>query len=178
MKKIFLLFFSAALSFLIFSYIDEYENIIAPLFKSNNNDYAVLFTPEEDKVRMRAFLTDFNNMLFEAYRMSDPSKISGLPLSNELKEEIAGEINFLKKDRRAVDMVIRDLTVIKINRPSQSALEVHAREKVGIRYLSGDGPQASGSYMEREQAVTYRLTIGTNGVELSSYEITSVKDLG
>lgn len=176
MKKILLLFLSAIASFLMFSYIDEYENLIAPLFSKDKGGYAELLQPVEDEGRTGEFLVNFNNMLSAAYLSSDPAKVSELPLSDELKREIMEEIDFLKRKDMTMDMILKELTISKIDRLSPVAMQVRTREKVGIRYLTGYDGASSVPYSESEHGATYLLTVGSNGLMVSSFEIISVKE--
>lgn len=178
MKKIFLLFFSAALSFLAFSYVDEYENLIAPFFSKGKDGYAELFKPKEDEEKIKDFLVNFNNMLSAAYLSSDSSKVSELPLSDDLKKDIMEEIAFFRRSSRIMDMMLKELTVIKVDRLSPAAVKVKARERIGVRFLTGYETPASKPYAESEQDVTYILIAGSDGLAVSSYEITFAKDVG
>lgn len=160
------------MSFLAFSYVDEYENLIAPFFSKDKGGYAGLLKPAEDEERIGEFLVNFNNMLSAVYLSSDPAKVSELPVSDELKREIMGEIGFLRNNNKTMDMVLKELTISKIDRLSPVAMQIKAREKVGIRYLTGYDGASSVPYSESEHGATYLLTVGQSGLMISSYDIT------
>lgn len=175
MKKILLLFFSAVVSFLAFSYLDQYDVLIAPFLNKDKDSYAELFNQTEEEGKIKDFLINFNDMLSAAYRSSEPSKVSDLPLSDDLKKSIMEECVFFRRSGRIMDMVLKELTVIKVDRLSPAAMQVKARERIGVRYLAGYEVKP---YVESEQDVTYILIAGSDGLTVSSYEITFVKDFG
>lgn len=174
MKRIFLLFSLAVILFLVFSYIDEYENLVAPYFRKGMGNYADLFKEEGVKGRIKDFLLSFNSKLSEAYLSSDPVKVSELPLSEDLKKSISEEIVFLRNRGLILDVAIKDLDILEIKKLSSVATIANAMEKTVVRYLNYNREHIF-SEVEIENKVNYTLIAGPDGLVVAAFEVVPVE---
>lgn len=160
---------------MVFSYIGEYENLVAPYLSKGEEVYADLFKEKDIEGRTRDFLLKFNRILSEVYRSADPAKVSELPLSEELKREIGEEIVFFNKKGTVLDVMLKKIDITKINRLSSMATQVSAREKIGIRYLDNLGnPISYGE--EMEYGIDYTLIAGQEGLIVAAYEVVPIDE--
>lgn len=173
MKRTGALFFLAVISFFVFSYIDEYENLILPLIGTEKDSYASLFREEKREETVKAFLTGYNRALSEAYLSPDTSRISQLPASEEVKRALHEEIAFLKGKGLTMEYSVDSMDVIEIKRLSVVATQVKAKEKVSIGYRSNNAPLSPYSVMENE--VTYTLIAGPEGLMVAGVEVVPFK---
>ena len=176
MKRILSLFLVSILSFFIFSYIDEYENLIVPLLKSNANSGDSFLKEGIDKEKLRKFLMEFNLSLSEVYISPDRSKISGLPVSSRIKKELADEISYLKRIDRNMETFIKDLEIMKVERLSSLSLLVKVKENSRVRYRSIINDNLS-SFSDKEYGVNYLLESGKGGYIISSFEVLPLEEL-
>lgn len=164
-------------SFILLSFLDQYETLVAPLFKKDRSGYADLLGDKDDKRRIRDFLTGFNHAMSEAYRSSDPAKVTELPLSDELKGPIQEEISFLRGRGRTMEMTLNDFDILKVDRLSAMSFKVKVRENVSIRYLSYPGTQVISSTPDTAYGVIYMLDSGPRGLNVTSFEQVPLEEL-
>lgn len=168
---------SAFFSFFLFSYIDEYETLILPFFQQEGDGYEDLFREEEYEERLRGILVSFNQLLSEVYVSADPAKVSGLPAGKELKMEISGETDFLKKRGRILNMEVLALKIVRISRLSAVATQVDVVEKALTGYSAYGSNEALSPQNEIEYGMTYTLVAGPEGMIIASYEVKSLEEI-
>ena len=136
MRKIVLLFLGALFSFFAFSYIDEYENLILPFFTESTTNPT---PPKDFKNRLSSELKDtivnFNASLSKAYLEMDPSLLSS-NVDKGLMKSIAGEIRYLAREGKIMDIKVVSLKIEKIEALSASMLSLETKETVKLRYLA------------------------------------------
>lgn len=176
MKKILLLFLSALLSFVLLSSIDEYENVVAPYFRGGDRGYEDLLQEVNMRESIEDFITNFNTLLSDIHLSGDPSKVSELPASSEVKKEFGDEIFFFEKRGQVMDLLVDevDFSEIKVLSPTSTRLEV--REKVRVRYI-GKGRETKIPYIKKKLSVIYTLSAGPEGLIVNSIEVVPVEEL-
>ena len=135
MRKIVLLFLGALFSFFAFSYIDEYENLIAPFFTESTTNP----TPSKDfenrhSSELENTIVNFNASLSKAYLEMDPSLLSS-NVDKGLMKSIAGDIRYLAREGKIMDIKVVSLKIEKIESLSASMLSLETKETVKLRYL-------------------------------------------
>lgn len=173
MKRIGSLFLLAVLSFFVFSYIDEYENLIAPFFSGDKGGAASPFQDVDDRGKIRDFLLGFNERLSAVYLSPDRPEISRLPASEEVKNDLYEEIGFLKGKKLTMGYRLDALDILEIKRLSAVATQVKTKEKVRIGYRTDNSEQPS-SYSDAENEVTYTLIAGPEGLMVAAFEVAPV----
>ena len=176
MKRVMLLFLGAIFSFMLLSYIDEYESLIVP-YLGEADGYSDLVESEINEKGIELFLRSFNEALTELYLTSDPSSISGLSASKEIKKAIYDEILFLRNRDRVMDLRLLDLSILRVDKLSPFALRVRVRESSQVRYGSGGNIPTSATYTEEEYEIIYTLSVIAEGFEVAGLEIVPMGNL-
>lgn len=125
----------------------------------------------KDKEVVRDFLMKFNQSLSDIYLSANPERVSELPASDELKNSIAAEMALLKNKGQIMDVVTRELRVIKMDRMSVMVRQVQVKEKSGVRYAAIGGDGSSVPYSENESTVIYTLIAGAEGMTVAAFEV-------
>lgn len=176
MKRIFILFLSAVISFLFFSYIDEYETLVRQFLKPKTSGFEGLLSDEELNSNVKKFLDGFNSALSEVYLAGDERKLSDLPVSEELRRAFKEDISFLKRRGKILEIIFDRVKVVKVNRMSFVVTRVEAREEARIAYRLTNAPDDTLTYSKLKYGVAYTLIAGTEGLMVADIEITVPDD--
>lgn len=136
MKKIILLFLIAVTSFLLFAYIDEYENLVLPLFNTPTEDRTFAKFKNETVSDIKDAIYDFNENLTVAYIAADPSLLNIKLIDNQLRNIIAEDIRYLIKERRVMELRVREIDISEIKQTLNGLMQVRTREAISLRYLN------------------------------------------
>lgn len=169
MQKIVLLFVAAAASFMFFSYIDEYENLILPLFSTQKRPSAVNL-PESINEDFLKIIREFNDNLSRAYLFSEPSLLSSGSIDDGLISFLSAEINYLTKEGKVMDLRVRDIRIEKINYISIRRMRVNTSESLRLRYLTLTDRKESTTFPDAQQKMTYTLERFDGVWKVVSYE--------
>lgn len=170
MKRIISLFLLAIISFLLFSYITEYENLILPFLRRGKSDYSGIFKEGKNEEVFRGFLAEFNRGLSEVYLSSDVARVSQLPLSDEMKNGFHEEMIFLRNKNWVMDYKVTEFNILEIERLSPVATHVKVRERTEIGYLDGSGNRLYPP-VAVEYDVTYVISAGPEGFIVTGIEV-------
>lgn len=175
MKKIALMFLGAVFSFLLLANIDEYENLILPLFAPTNSGETFNFAGQNNSTQeIRDTVVGFNDSLSKAYLRSDPSLLLYGPASSRLVPIIAQEIEYLSREGKIMEMKVSDVNIVKVNAISPSTYQVNTKELVKINYLNKGDQSKVVTYPTTEYEMKY--IVGRKGSILNvlSFETMSV----
>lgn len=121
------MFAGSLLLFFLFAYIDEYENFF--LNKGSQN------LVKADPYEIEAILKKYAKYVDEAHVNPVPEIFKEIPASDELREELRQEIEFLKNDGRMLVQTIKNLWVQDVDQVGPEEVRVNTREIVGGRYV-------------------------------------------
>lgn len=127
-KKTSLMFGGSVLLFFILAFVDEYEN----LFATNKDKELVVADPYEIESTLKGYVADLSRIYLDPL----PELIAELPLSDELRKELSGEIEFLKNDGRVQKLDIRNIWMQDVNQVGPDKVRVTTREIMGLSYLN------------------------------------------
>ena len=176
MKKIILLFAGAVASFFLFSYIDEYENLILPLLSEKKADRPSFSVRAADiETDFEKTIGAFHEVLAEAYISSNPSVLMRSPVDEGLIPSIAQEIDYLAREGRVMDMKVRDISINKIVPLSSFSVRVNTREVVEISYYSDIDREKVVSFPLAEYDMRYSLGWRNNRWYVLSFETIGVR---
>lgn len=134
MKRFMLMVLVSLAIFFFFASIDEYENLVAPfLRKSGGEEDRSL---RQDPLAVKAFLEEFNGLIYQAYLETDPFIIDRLPADEALKGSIREDMKFLMRTGKVMKVRIEDLTIDGVERIPPAGLAVKTTEKVALSYLN------------------------------------------
>lgn len=170
MKKIILLFAGAIGSFLLLSYIDEYENLIAPFFAEERPDGRPPVKMDED---VKAAIRDFNDALTKAYLSADPSFLRGL-IDARLYSHIAEEIGYLAREGKIMELRVKEVKVKKTEALSPGLLRVNTDENVALRYISFSDKKEMTTYPDARHDMLYMIVMTDGRWQVVSYETRGV----
>lgn len=165
MKKIILLFIGAIASFLVLAYIDQYENLVQPLF-SPRREPAPLSGSE---ATVKKIISDFNNALTKAYLYSDSSLLASSPVNDSLRSSLTEEIDYLRREGRVMDLRIKDSEIKKVEFLSPQVMRVSAREMLELRYRNIDSGEET-AYPDTQYDMAYTLSWTNGAWKIVSYE--------
>lgn len=171
MKKIVLLFAGAIASFLLLSYIDEYENLIMPFFRAERPAQYVGGADE-----IKSTIDAFTDSLERAYLLSDPSPLRLAHIDERLYSSISQEIDYLKREGRVMVLDVKDTSIEKIEVVSRDVIRVTTREKVSVKYLNAVNKKEI-NYTDSVYIMSYTLAAAGGGLRIISYESVGAKPL-
>ena len=170
MRKIGLLFLGAIFSFFALSYIDEYENLILPFFTESTTN---LPTPKDFENQLSSELkntiVNFNASLSKAYLEMDPSLLSS-NVDKGLMKSIAGDIRYLAREGKIMDIKVVSLKIEKIEPLSASILSLETTETVKLRYLALPDRHESAVYPPAIFNMRYSLARSDGEWQILSFE--------
>lgn len=175
MRKIALLFVGAAASFMLLSYVDEYENLLLPFFSAERRTANI--STDEIKEDLLITINDFNKMLYSAYFLSDISVLSSEQIGDGVRSAIAEDISYLTKEGKVMDLKIKSIEIKRVTALSARHIQVTTRGKAELRYLDRSGKE-EGMYQETEYPMAYTLEQVKGGWKVISFETTSVSEAG
>lgn len=176
MKKIILLFVGAAASFLVFSYIDEYESLIRPLLSEKKNDRPFVTVREGDiKSEIKETLVAFHKVLANAYLASDPSMLMRPPVDQRLIPTIAQEIDYLTREGKFMDMRVSDISIHKIVSLAPTSVMAETEETVEISYYANSSRQKIISYPPVYYDIRYSFNWRNNRWYVISFETIGIR---
>lgn len=130
LKNFILMVLASLAIFMLLSYIDEYENLVAPLFRKR------VETKKAKVPDFMSFIKNFNVFLAEVYQAADPSRVNILPASDSIKRVIAEEVGFLLKSGKVMELNAEPLRIERVEKVSPDTMRVRTMEVVSVRYLS------------------------------------------
>jgi len=176
MKKIVLMFAGAILSFLILSYIDEYENLVMPFVASPTSDNYTTVSPDGMNEDIRDMILAFNRGLARAHFTSDPSLLNQLSIIDDsLRPSLAGEIAYLAREGKIMDINVKELNVDKVQAVSPQTIQVYTKETVGLRYLSSATGIETVIYPDAQYSMRYTVRATGGELKIAAFETMSVK---
>lgn len=175
MKKIISLFAAAAASFLLFAYIDEYENLIKPLFNQVESEKSLTIYQEQIGENVNRTIMDFSSSLSKAYLAGDPSLLAAGLIDDKLRTVIAEEITYLKREGRVMELSVKDLKIEEIRFISSRLIRVSTTETVGLRYLNIDDKKEIITYPDARQDMVYTVEYIMGKQKILSFEVISVQ---
>lgn len=178
MKKIITLFAAAAASFLLLAYIDEYENLIKPLFNRAESEKPLTIYQEQIGENVNRTILDFSNSLSKAYLAGDPSLLAVGLLDDKLRAIIAEEITYLKREGRVMELSVKDLKIKDVRFISSRLIRVSTTETVGLRYLSIDDKRERITYPDARQEMVYTVEYVMGKQKVLSFEVIGVQGAG
>lgn len=125
------MFIASLATFMLLSYVDEYENLIAPFFRKTETK-KVQSTNQDFMSLIKAF----NSSLSQVYQSSDPSKVNILPANDAVQRVIAEEIGFLMKSGKVMELNAEPLRIERVDKVSPEITRVRTTELVSVRYLN------------------------------------------
>ena len=98
-------------------------------------------------------VTHFTRSLSAAYLALDPAPLEAVPVGDSLGRGLAEEIAFLRKNGRALDMTVRDIRMLSVQRLENQVLRASTAELVAVRYLRA----ADRTEIEAQPAARYTM---------------------
>lgn len=172
MKKIILLFAMAVASFLLFSYIDEYENLILPFIRGENPGIAVQSRGASNEIK--STLDGFINNLEKAYLSSDPSPLRLIHIDDRLYSSISQEIDYLRREGRVMELDVKEVSIEKVEALSRDIVRVTTSERVGVRYLNTLDSKET-LYPDAMYVMVYTIAVSGSGLKIVNYETVGAK---
>lgn len=176
MKKVILVFAGAAASFLLFAYIDEYENLILPLLPGSRAERPFVGRSEEVNADLKRTIMAFNDTLSKAYLGSDPSLLADGPVDKELIAFIAQDIDYLTREGKVMSLDASEVTIVKVEALSPVAVRVKTKEIVGVSYFSYPGKERKMEYPLVEYEMRYTLSGVGGNWNVLSFETINTKE--
>ena len=134
LRKTLFMVAGSLLLFFLFSYIDEYENLLGK--KKAEEIYSA------DPYEIEETLNRFVKKLSEAYLAYSPDLIKEIPLADDLREELVEEIRFLETDGRIQEFQVKNLWLQNVSQVAPDKVRATTRESISIRYLDvSDGSE-------------------------------------
>jgi len=115
-------------------------------------------------------ITRFNRTLSTAYLELDPAALAALPMDDALRRNYAGEIAFLARDGRALEMTVRNIRIAEVRRLPDRMLSVDTVEFVSIRYLSPADRTQLRADPETKYLMNYRLEDSAAGWRITGVQ--------
>lgn len=131
LKNFILMFIASLATFMLLSYVDEYENLVAPFFRKTETK-----KPQSANQDFMSLIKAFNASLSQVYQSSDPSKVSILPANDAVQRVIAEEIGFLMKSGKVMELNAEPLRIERVDKVSPEITRVRTTELVSVRYLN------------------------------------------
>lgn len=173
-KSTVLMFLGSLMLFFALAFLDEYENVIAPIL-SKGPPPGVESLMDIDASAIAEVIVLFNENISGAYLSADSSALYTSSMSEQLRRSYVEEITFLQRDGRIMDMGVSDFEIKKIKKLSMFLLNVETVELVNVRYLkAADGAEIV-SYPEAEYTMNYTLEMGLSGWKIIRAETVKVK---
>lgn len=175
MKRIILLFVGAAASFLLFSYMDEYENLVMPFFVKARR-VMPSGAPKEATESARRAIIAFNNSLSKAYLSSDPSLLMEARMDERLRSSVAEEIHYLAREGKIMSIRVEEIEVYMIKPVSPSVMQVETRETVYLRYLAISDRREEATFAPAMHRMRYMLQTVDGGWKVLSFEAITAEE--
>lgn len=172
MNKIILLFAGAVASFLLFSYIDEYENLMLPFFKAEGPAIAVPSAGVSDEIK--STLDGFTDSLEKAYHSSDPTPLRLANIDAKLYSSISQEIDYLRREGRVMELDVKEVSIEKVEALSRDIVRVTTSERVGVRYLNTLDSKET-LYPDAMYVMVYTIAVSGSGLKIVNYETVGAK---
>lgn len=176
MKKIVLMFSGAVLSFLLLSYIDEYENLILPFISPPTPNSYIAVSPDSMNEDIRDMVIAFNRGLARAHLKSDPSLLNQLSIIDEsLRPSLAGEIAYLAREGKIMDINVKAMDVEKVQAVSPQTIQAYTKETVGLRYLNSATGSETAIYPDAQYRMRYTIRATGGELKVVAFETISIK---
>lgn len=128
------MFGGSVLLFFILAFVDEYENLF--IKKTGNEIYTA------DPYEIEETLNRYVKKLSKAYLAYSPDLIKEIPLSDDLRDELAEEIEFLKNDGRVQEIEVKSIWLQNVSQVAPDKVRATTRESIAVRYLNAsDGSE-------------------------------------
>ena len=156
------------LLFFFFAYIDEYENLF--LGKADTS-----LVSKADPYEIELTLKTYLKHLSAAYRSPDTDIPADISLSDDLRLELADEIEFLKNDGRIAEHYFPNMWLRNVNPLGPDKVRVSTREIVGVRYISYADKKEIRSLPDAVFDMSYLLEKSEKGWILSRYDVMKIE---
>ncbi len=170
LKNFILMFIASLATFMLLSYVDEYENLVAPFFRKNTRTKKAQSINQDFMSLIKAF----NISLSQVYQSSDPSKVNMLPASDAVKRVIAEEIGFLMKSGKVMELNAEPLRIEKVDKVSPEITRVRTAELVSVRYLNYSDRSVITPEKVAEYHMVYTFEDKNGKLTLTGYETRGV----
>lgn len=130
--KLSLMIFGSFALFMFFSFLDEYENLLAPFLKKEKN----VLMDARSTGEVENTIKRFNAMLSQIYLSSNPLMIRTLPADETVKKAVADDIDFLIKSGKVMNILVGDIVVEGVEAFPPVTLRVKTGERVSLSYLN------------------------------------------
>lgn len=127
-----------------------------------------------DKAGISHAIAAFNRDLARAYLQLDAAALAAVPLDDRLRQSYVQEIDFLQKNGRALELLVGNVSLIKVAMLSKDILSVSTVEPVRVRYLNAKNKTEIVSYPEERYAMRYTLERIESGWKIVQVETMSV----
>lgn len=136
---------------------DPGNSRLMPSFFSTDPPPGVVPRGAVDEQGIRRAIAQFNEALAAAYLDLDSSALAAAPIADALRRSYVEEIAFLVKDRRALEMTVRDIRIAEVRWLPERMLSVDTVETVKVRYLGAADRAQILAYPETRYAMNYTL---------------------
>lgn len=167
LKKTLALFAGSLVLFFLFSFIDEWENLLPQ--KEDNGLVAI------DPYEIESVLKKYIQYLSLSHLDPSPRNLNELPLVDDLRKELEEEIEFLKKDGRIVSYQFDGQVIQKFNRVSADKVRVSAKEVLRVSYLNTVDRSLIRSLPPGLFSMSYVLNHDVDGWKISRYDVMNIE---
>ena len=173
-KKTVLMFLGAVMLFFALAFADQYDALIMP-FLPKGPPPGVSSQLPVDNQQVSEVIEGFHSALSKAYLTLEPSSLYTFPMDERLRRSYLGELAFLKRDGRVMEMVVGDVMIEEAKRVSPFVMTVKTVESVNVRYLKvADGAEIL-SYPEAKYSMNYTLEMAPLGWKIIAVETMKVE---
>lgn len=137
-KQLLLIILCSTGIFMALAIFQEWD-IFQPFFAGAASENA---QPPLCSERAREAVGQFTSMLVHVYRSGgDVRFLARLPASDQIKEEITSDLQYLARNGRYQAMNLQKLEIVQESYLADDACEIHTREYWILRYLDRDGKE-------------------------------------
>ncbi len=151
-------------------FADPGNSRLMPSFFSTDPPLGVVARGSVDEIGIASAITQFNRDLSAAYRDLDASAVTAAPMAESLRRNFVEEIEYLRKDGRALEMTVRDIRISEVRRLQNLMLSVDTIESVRIRYLSVEDRREIRAQPETRYTMNYTLQGSRSGWTVAAVE--------
>lgn len=171
LKRSILVILSGLVTFLLLSYIGEYEVFIAPLLADKSVPSP---TKSGEQKALEEVLDAYGKGIATAYEAKDPNKLDGLPIEEPYRSEIVTDILFQAMKKRVMTLNLKKMDIRRVDFMGPAAASVTVHEEWDYRYRYDTevaGPAGGVSSIDG----VYTLQKTVKGWRITSFVITEGK---